>query len=299
MPCTMLTRRNVLVLPFSALAHSRPRGTLIDTHIHLFAADQKRFPFHKDAVYKPEPATLESYKEFVKKISLDHAIIVHPEPYQDDHSYLAHCFANEPVKGFLKGTCLFDPIAPATPSRMAALVRKNPGRIVALRIHENRKAGVPPTTGGPIRDRDLTHPAMKKTWRAATDLGLAIQMHLIPLHAPELTALASEFRNTTVLLDHMARAKEGTPEEYQKVLAMAKLPKVYIKFSGPGFTYEKKLIRQTYDAFGPHRMMWGGLGMDLASFNKNAAIFDAMFDFTSETERELIRGLNAKQLFRF
>ena len=295
----MTTRRNVLALPLAALAQARPRGILVDTHIHLFAADQQRFPYHKNAVYRPEPADLESYKELVRKISLDHAVIVHAEPYQDDHSYLEYCFANEPMKGFFKGTCLFDPVASSTAARVAALVKKHPGRIVALRIHENRKAGVGPTLQGPIRDRDLKNPMMRRTWRAANELGLAIQMHLIPRHAPEIMALASEFRDMPVLLDHMARAQEGTPAEYDSVLKMADLPRVYMKYSGPGFGYDKKIIRRAYDAFGASRMMWGGLGMDVASFNRNAALLDSTFDFTSESERELIRGLNAKKLFRF
>ena len=61
----------------------------------------------------------------------------------------------EPSPGFFKATCLFDPIDPETPKRMQALVQRNPGRIVALRIHEIHPAGTPSTTTGVIRDRDL------------------------------------------------------------------------------------------------------------------------------------------------
>lgn len=308
MPCIMMTRRDVLAWPAGGLALAQPRKpVLIDTHVHLFAADQSRFPFHKNAVYKPEPQPLENYAAFVKEAGIDHAIIVHPEPYQDDHSYLEYCFANEPSKGFFKGTCLFDPISPETPARMAGLVRGHSGRIVALRIHENRQAGSPPTTTGAIRDRDLKHPAMKKTWRAAHDLGLGIQMHFIPLHAPEITDLAAEFRDTPVILDHLARAGQGTPRQYDRVLAMSKLPHVYMKFSGVGYSSKEKtpfrdakpLVRRTFDAFGPDRMIWGGLGMDRKVFAENTAMFNELLDFTSEADKAKIRGLTAKKLFRF
>ena len=53
-------------------------------------------------------------------------------------------------------------------------------RIAALRIHENLAVGKPPTASGPIRDRDLRNPAVKTTWKAAHDLGLAIQFNAIP-----------------------------------------------------------------------------------------------------------------------
>src|SRR4029079_18565082 len=103
---------------------AEPAELLIDTHVHLF--DPKRFPYAPMATYKPEPQTLESYVAFVRKAGIRHAVIVHPEPYQDDHRYLEYCFQHEPSPGFFKGTCLFDPGAIDTPSRMEALVKKLP-----------------------------------------------------------------------------------------------------------------------------------------------------------------------------
>lgn len=283
------------------------KPVLIDTHVHLFAADQKRFPYHANAVYRPPAQTLEDYAVFARRVGIDHAIIVHPEPYQEDHRYLEYCFENEPVRGFFKGTCLFDPVAPDTPARMAALVKRNPGRIVALRIHVNRLEGTPPTKAGAIRDRDLRDPAMRATWQAAHSLGLAIQMHFIPLHAPEVAVLAAENTDTPVILDHLARAGEGTPEQYERVLRMAKLKNIVMKFSGLNYSSKqpsphrdaKPLVRRTYDAYGPDRMMWGGLGMNEAQFRQNSVMFNGMFDFASDSDRAKIRGLTAARLFGF
>ena len=103
---------------------------------------------------------------------------------------------------------------------------------MALRIHENHKPGTPPTTSGPIRDRDMNSPAMRETWRKTHALGLAIQMHFIPFYAPQIGALAEQFREMPVILDHLARAGQGTPAEYEQVLKLARLPRVYMKFSG-------------------------------------------------------------------
>src|SRR5438477_5489921 len=155
----VLSRRALLVAAVGLPAAARPKGVLVDTHVHLF--DPQRVPYHPAATYKPPAAPLEAYVQFVREAKIDHTIIVHPEPYQDDHRYLEYCFEHEPSRGFFKGTCLFDPIAPDTPARMQALVKKLPDRIVALRIHENLAPGKPATTTGPIRDRDLHHPAMQ------------------------------------------------------------------------------------------------------------------------------------------
>ena len=120
----------------------RPDGILIESHIHLFAGDPERFPYN-GASYKPHTAPVEDYVKFAREAQINHAVIVHPEPYQDDHRYLEYSLAHEASPGFFKGTCLFDPIDPATPKRMQALVEKNPGRIVALRIHEIHAGGNP------------------------------------------------------------------------------------------------------------------------------------------------------------
>ena len=62
--------------------------------------------------------------KFAKEAAIDHAVIVHPEPYQDDHRYLEYCFSREPAKGFFKGTCLFDPIDRANSPTHAGTRRK-------------------------------------------------------------------------------------------------------------------------------------------------------------------------------
>ncbi len=303
-----IARRHLLMaaaVPAPGQVTFRPPGTLVDTHVHLFSSDRARFPVHANSPYTPAPEPLEKYLEFVRQARLDHTIIVHPEPYQDDHRYLAYCLEHEPSRGFFKGTCLFDPIHPATPARMEALVRKHPGRIVALRVHETQDAKLPPTTAGPIRDRDLNSPAMLAAWSKAHDLGLAIQMHFIPAYAPLIRALAGQLRALPVLLDHLGRAAQGTPAQYEDVLRLADLPRVFMKFSGVSYSSSQKspfrdvqpLVRRIYQAFGPGRILWGGLGMDMTQFRRQVDVFEQMFAFASEAARARIRGLNAVGLF--
>jgi len=287
------------------LSAPRPKGILVDAHIHLF--DPDKFAYHPNATYRPPAQTLDGYVMFVRQAKIDHAIIVHPEPYQDDHRYLEYCFLHEPSKGFFKGTCLFDPIAPETPVRMETLTKKLPGRIVALRIHENQDPKKPPTTSGAIRDRDLRSTAMLTSWRKAHSLGLAIQMHFIPCYAPQIRVLASELREMPVILDHLGRYGEGTRAEYEEVLRLAELPHVYMKFSAVRYSSTgdypyrdvKPLVRRLFQVFGADRIIWGGLGMDMTEFDRQAALLDEMFDFAGESDRAKIRGLNAARLFGF
>ena len=306
---TPITRRTLLASAVAALpVHAaRPAGKLVDTHVHLFSSEPQRFPYATIAPYKPEPAPLEAYVKFVAAAKIDHTIIVHPEPYQDDHSYLEYCFANEPAKGFFKGTLLIDPLAAETPGRMESMVKKHPGRIVALRIHQVRARSAAPSASGPIKERDMTSPAMANTWRKAQDLGLAIQMHFAPYFAPQIGNLARQFPNLPVILDHLGRAGEGTPADADEVIALAKLPSTYLKYSGVNYSSKaqfpfadvKPFVRRAYDAFGPNRIIWGGLGMSMAEFDQQVQLLDSMFAYASEADRRKIRGENAMKLFKF
>ncbi len=289
------------------VAKPRPSGLLIDTHIHLFASDRKRFPYHKNAPYQPEAADLADYKPFIEQSKIDHVVIVHPEPYQDDHSYLEYCFEHEPSPGFFKGTCLYDPLASNTIPRMEALAKKYPGRVVALRVHQMHDRNEKPWTGGAIKNRDLDDPRMKKLWRKAGDLGMAIQVHFKPFHAPRIEKLAREFSDVPVVLDHLARSGMGTASDFDGVLRLAKLPNTNMKFSGWRYSSKqdhpyrdaKPVVRKAYDAFGPDRMIWGGLGKTMADFDKAVEVFELMFDFAPEADRAKISGLTAKKLYRF
>src|SRR5262249_14984818 len=174
---------------------------LVDS-THLFSDDQQRFPYHRNALYRPPPKTVESYSAYVKAAKIDHTVIIHSEVYQDDHRYLRYCFEHEPSPGYFKTTCLFDPIDPKTPARIGELVREYPGRIVGMRIHELHAGGTPPTTTGAMRDRDMRSEGMKNTWRKMNELGLVVEMQTIPYYAPQIGALAEQFPDMPVEIDH-------------------------------------------------------------------------------------------------
>jgi predicted TIM-barrel fold metal-dependent hydrolase len=178
-------------------------------------------------------------------------------------------------------------------------VGNNPGRIVGLRIHEVRKPGAPATLTGPIKDRDMHSPAMKATWKRVAQLGLAVQMHMLPYYATQVYELARQFPDTPVIIDHLARFEEGTSADFAAVLRLAKLPRMYMKYSNATSLAIKPSVRRLYDAFGPDRMLWGYFGHDLPTFEKQAALLDQMFDYASENDREKIRGRNALQLFHW
>ena len=99
----------------------------------------------------------------------------------------------------------------------------------------------------------------------------------------------------------------GNAADYEAVLGLGNSSNVYMKYSGVRYSSRedypyrdaKPVVRRMFDAFGPDRMLWGGLGYTPADLESNAKLLDSMFDFASESDRAQIRGLTAKKLFRF
>src|SRR4051812_35679560 len=252
-----ITRREALLGAAGVSLTAQTRTETIEPHVHLF--DPARFPYAPGGTYQPTPYTLEDHLKLMAAAPLSRAVIVHPEPYQDDHRYLEYCFKNEPRPGYFKGTCLFDPLREDTPARMRALADRWPKRLVGLRIHAVSRTT---ESSGPIRNRDLTDPRMLTCWQAVEKLGMAAQMHFIPVQAPRIRALAAKLPNLTVILDDMGRPGSGTEAEYNEVVKLAELPRVILKFSNWS-EYKgalAALTRRLYDAFGPRRMIWGTVG---------------------------------------
>jgi predicted TIM-barrel fold metal-dependent hydrolase len=286
-----------------------PKGTLIESHVHMVSDDPARFPFADNAPRGGRPETVESFSSFAQEAGINHAVIVTPEPYQADPSYMEYCLAHEPSEGFFKAICLLDPVDPQTPKRLKSLAEKHPRKLVGMRIHELHELGTPSTTTGMLRDRDLKDPQMEMTWRAVHELGLTVLIQSTPHFAPAIYDLAAKFRDMPVVLDHLDRPGQGTPEEFNGVLKLATLPSIYIKFTTTGVTSASKepwphldakpLIKRVYEAFGPDRTMWGELGLSIDQFEKAVQLFDTMLDFAPESHRSKIRGGTAKKLYAF
>ncbi len=296
------TRRSLLIsaaaawpFTFSSTRAAGPGERIIESHVHLFLPE---FAYHPNASYRPPAHPLGDYLAFLKEAPIERVLVVHPEPYQDDHRILEFIFRSEPSPLFFKSTCLFDPIDPATPQRMAALSRQYPDRIAGIRIHEVHKPGTPSSIAGPIKDRDLRHPGVKNVFRQAQQLNMVVQFHFIPFHSPQISELAREFPDVPLVLDHLARAHEGSAAEVDQVMRLGKLPNVYMKYSGP-YAADADLARRAFDAFGPNHMICGTVGMNAVEYAKWSAGFERAFGSLAAPDREKLRVSTAKRLFRW
>ena len=290
------TRREALLgLTASAgtLLAARRQST-IETHVHLF--DPTRVPYSPNAPYKPPAYTLEDHLKLVEAASLAHSIIVHPEPYQDDHRYLDYCLEHEPRPGYFKATCLFDPLRADTPGRMRALAERWPRRIVALRIHE---MSMTPEAGGPIRNRDMKDPRMTGLLAGRSlpgDGGADAFCTGAGAEHPRVSGqISGHHRDPGSHGPAGTRYGEGVRGSAEAGRTAACHPEVFQLGEYKGDL--NRLTRRLYNAFGPERIIWGTLGNTAADYRKLAARFEELLAFAAEADRANIRGGNAQRLF--
>jgi predicted TIM-barrel fold metal-dependent hydrolase len=233
----------------AADARAVPR---VDAHLHCFAGkDDSRFPYHERGPYAPEEAaTPEHLLDCMRQAEVDYAVVVHPEPYQDDHRYLQHCL--RVGKGKLKGTLLLFADREDSLEKLPELCRTLD--VVSVRVHAYAPERLPP----------FGKPELRKLWKLASDHGLAVQLHFEPRFAAGFEPLIREFAKTPVIIDHMGRPFQGTPEEHAVVLRWARLENTLMKLSSipPKQNYPHRdiapVIRQLTDAWGAERMIYGG-----------------------------------------
>lgn len=271
---------------------------VIDTHVHCFAGrDDPRFPYHPRGPYQPEePATPEQLLRCMDEAGVGHAVIAHPEPYQDDHRYLDHCL--DVGRGRLKGTCLVFADRPGSLEKMSELVRRHAGRIVAVRAHAYAPERLPP----------FGTPELRALWKHAGELGLAVQIHFEPRHAPGFEPLIREFAQTKVVIDHLGRPFQGTSREYAVVLGWAALPNTLMKLSALPRRDEYPhrdvgpIVQELIERFGPDRLMYGGgfgAGATGASYRASRERLRSYLGRLSVEDQAKILGGTAARLFGF
>ncbi len=269
---------------------------VIDSHLHCFdGKDSARFPYHAKASYRPEDAqTPELLLKCMDGAGVDYAIVVHPEPYQDDHRYLEHCL--QVGKGRLKGTCLFFADRPGSIAQMPALVKK--GEIVAVRIHAYAPDRLPP----------FGKPELKQLWTLAGDLGLAVQLHFEPRYAPGFEPYIREFSSTTAIIDHLGRPFQGTPAEHAVVVQWARFKNTIMKIASLPSTdiypYRNPgpVIKQLTEAYGAGRMIYGGgfaAGATAQSYRAARERVRSYLSHLPDSDQAKILGATAAHLFRF
>jgi len=288
------------------------RAAVVDTHMHVWAADVKRFPFRHP--YQPEMrsakigATLERPVTEMDTFGVTHCILVQTIYHGWDNTYTAYCVEQHPDR--FKGHGLIDP----TDARVADKLKywMNERGLSGMRFspiyYQNGQHG---------GDSWMTSAAHQRLWKTADKLGAVFNFFIGPNQLPKLETMAQRFPGVQVIVDHFAQmdlAADDAEQQIRKLLSVARHPNVFVKVSELSSVSKSRtypfpdaypMIRRVYDAFGPDRLLWGTgyPGAVRAAYNRpnvtdELAMIRTHIPFLSAEDRGKILGANAVKLWK-
>lgn len=156
-------------------------------------------------------------------------------------------------------------------------------------------------------------PAWRRGYALLAPSGLSFDLQVHWWHLPEARALADDFPDTQIILNHTGLPADRSPEGLEgwrramRVLAGA--GNVAVKISGLGQAGQpwsaaanRDIVRETIDIFGPDRAMFASNFPVDSLVGSFRTIFDGFLAITadySDPEREALFAGNAARIYRF
>jgi L-fuconolactonase len=222
---------------------------IIDPHVHVWKHDSA-YPFAKEAHPPERDATPETLIELMKANGVSKTVIIQVIHYRYDNSYLAGVLKRYPQ--YFQGVCRVDPLDPAAPDHLSRLINEERFRGVRLSPAAN-------ATG------DWIHgPLMPPLWKRCSELKAPMTVLAPITRMAEVGALIEQFPDLVVVIDHMADCPVDQPRELEKLIALRRYPKVFVKISHTWslsrqpypYLDAQEHVKRLHEAFGPQRLMW-------------------------------------------
>src|SRR5262245_57130617 len=196
---------------------------LIDTHMHVWADDPRRFPFAHpyEPGFKPPrvAGTVEVLLKEMAASGVSHCVLVQVIYHGWDNRYLAHCLKAHPRRFRAQG--LIDPTDPKVADRLAFWVTRH--GLSGMRFSPIYYPG---------KDGWLNAKSSNALWEKAEELKAIFNYFIATDQLPRLEEMVRRFPKVRVVIDHLARidlkAKDPLPE-FRKLLALARHPNVWAK----------------------------------------------------------------------
>jgi predicted TIM-barrel fold metal-dependent hydrolase len=220
----------------------------VESHAHLYAADDSLYPPGTDTPHRPPAGTgtIEHLEGMRQENGITHVVAVQTHSfYRHDNRLMADTVAAH--RDWMTGVCNLPSDGPDSPDE---LERLSAGGVRGLRLE------FPTLNPGPFY-----HPGSVALCARAHDLGLVINIHANGTdYFSDAARLLQEFPQLPFCLDHCGYVRPEVPEILGQVLALAEHPNLHMKMS---FWSERddwsiKTGRIILDTYGPQRCMWGG-----------------------------------------
>ena len=271
---------------------------IIDTHVHIVAPDQHRYPRklapgNSDWVIDMPGETM---RDLMGEAGIDRAMLVQAyTAYQYDNDYVADVAMMYPER--FVSVCIVDPTRSDAPDQLAYWVNERGVRGLRLFPAAEREA------------QWLDEPSTFPLWERAAELDIPVCVCLRFAQLGRLRTVIERYPEVRVALDHLGapRLDDGPPyESAAPLFDFVTLSNVYLKFSSVnlyaaarGKSTPKGFFSRLLDVFGAQRIMWGSNfpnTYDRGLKEQLALALDEL-SFVSEADRRYLFADTARTLW--
>jgi L-fuconolactonase len=221
---------------------------ILDPHVHVWKHDPE-FPFAPGARVPERDATPETLLGLMKANGVARTVIIQVIHYRYDNRYLAAVLKRYPGK--FQGVCRVDPLDAAASDHLSRLTAEG-------------FRGVRLSPAGNASGDWFHGPLMPPLWRRCQELKVPMTVLAPITRMPEVGNLLEGLPDLTVVIDHMADCPIDQPAELEKLIALKRYPKLFVKISHTWsisrqpypWLDAQEYVKRLYDAFGPQRLMW-------------------------------------------
>ena len=268
---------------------------IIDPHVHVWEHNPQ-FPFAPGAKVPDYDATPEMLLELMKANGVAKTVIIQVIHYRYDNSYLAVVLKRYPQ--YFRGVCRVDPLDPNAPDHLSRISEQQGFRGVRL-------SPAADSTGDWIRG-----PLMPPLWKRCRELKVPMTLLAPITRVPDIQLLIEQFPDLTVVIDHMADCPVDHPEQLEKLVALTRYPKVFVKISHTWslskqsypWLDSQNLVKRLYDTFGPQRLMWATdwpIAKELATYPQRLTLVRDEMKFLNADDKRWMLSKTVERVWPF
>lgn len=300
------------------------RPPLFDTHAHLVAHDQTRYPRNPmqraaDAPYRPpgvigrpgghhgpnpinEVPDAEPMLRWMREENVDGAVAVQKRMvYRYDNSYILD--ASDAHPDLFSAVVILDAEDPETPGKVRRWIRDH--GLAGLRLFGGRK----PDGSMPW----LNSPQALESWKVIDEAGLVMDLEVLAQGGggpsiPAILELARRFPDARIVLDHLLEpdmhegAHFGLDARWE---TLAGHPRIFFKFTSINLDHcreegfpANQVLRRAVDLFGADHVMWGSdIGTSSGTYKDMVQRMIAASDLLTPAEQAAVWHDTGRRVF--
>jgi L-fuconolactonase len=272
-----------------------PNYRIVDPHVHVWVNDP-RYPWAKETTEPPkEDATPPMLLDLMKANGVARTVLVQFIGYRWDNRYARDTMKEH--NPYFGGVSRVNPVDSAAPDHLSKLTEQG--------FHGVRLSPSADASGDWI-----TGQLMSPLWKRAQSLKVPMQIYAPITRMPDIARLIDQCPDLDVVIDHMADCPIDQPEELEKLLVLARYPRVFVKISHMWsisrqpypWLDAQEFARRVYDAFGPQRLMWGTdwpVCKGWTTYDKTLSVVRNDMNFLNEDDKSWILSKTVERVWPF